>query len=93
VTFARLLLIDVRKDGRQILLEFSGCSVLLEGRSLRPVANAIASYCCASVEAFDPDKRDQPTDPEAPFIKRVRFYYASTEPPARAVERPAERTH
>ena len=29
--FTRLSLIDASKDGRQIILEFSGCSVLLEG--------------------------------------------------------------
>jgi hypothetical protein len=91
--FTRLTLIDASKDGGQIIMEFSGCSVLLDGRNLRPVANAIATYCCGSVEAFDASRRDQPTDPEAPFIKSVRFHYASTEPPARAVERSAERTH
>jgi hypothetical protein len=59
---------------------------LLEGRNLRPIAHAIASYSCASVEAFDPNKRDEPADPEAPFIERIRFYITAPDLPAAAIE-------
>jgi len=45
-------------------MECSGRSVLLEGSNLRPSPYAMASYSCASVKAFDPNKRDAAADPK-----------------------------
>src|SRR6202035_2243341 len=59
------------RTGGRSSWSFPGAAYCWKGEISGPVANAIASYCYARVEAFDPSRRDQPTDPEAPFIERV----------------------
>jgi hypothetical protein len=41
---------------------------------LRPVAQAIANRLYGSIEAFDPERRDMPADPQAPYVETIRFF-------------------
>jgi hypothetical protein len=75
--FADIRLMEVRKDGTELQIEFSAVVVILTGRSLRPVAAAVAAHMCSRLEAFDPKQRDKPQDPTAPFISRISYWIHS----------------
>ncbi len=89
--FADLRLIDVRKDGTELALEFSGTLVIVTGKRLRSVGNAIAGAWCACIEAFDPTRRDAPDDPAAPFIERIAFFVPKQKPEIGQSARPGRR--
>lgn len=63
----------VRKDGREIRLEFSQVVVVISGRNLLSVASAIGAHGCSCIEAFNPAKRDEP-DGEAPVVDSIKFW-------------------
>ncbi len=69
-----LRLQDVAKDGSELIMEFSSHIVILAGRNLALVDDGISEGWIAAVEAFDPDRRDAPTDKNAPFIALITFY-------------------
>jgi hypothetical protein len=68
-----LQLDDCRKDGREIILEFTIGTVVLTGRNLTAIDDGIGAGWVAAVEAFDPRLRDMPND-DAPFIERIDFF-------------------
>jgi len=62
------------ENGRGIIIESSAATIAIAGRNLRIATHKIANRLCASIEAFDPERRDMPGDPQAPFVKSIRFY-------------------
>lgn len=64
----------LRPDGRELIIEFSDCMVVLLGERLWLVATGIASKWCASIEAYFDKKHDRPTSRTEPFIESIRFY-------------------
>ena len=66
------ILEDARR-GRTIALiyNYSMAVVVIQGRNLNPVVDAIAMNKCDSVQAFDPERWDLPTDQDAPFIESI----------------------
>jgi hypothetical protein len=75
--FSDLRLIDIRKDGTELILEASATMVVITGRHLRSVATAVAGLWCARLDAFDPRRHDLPDDPAAAVIEKVGFYSRS----------------
>ena len=67
--------IDVRKDGTELVIEFSAITVIIVGRLGRAAAY-IGINRCAGLEAFDENRRDSPTEPTNPDIESIRFYAA-----------------
>lgn len=71
---ADLRLMEMRKDGGELRLEYSATLAVLTGERLRIVASAIAGGWCASVTAYDPQRHDAPDDPAAPVVREIAFY-------------------
>lgn len=65
---------DVTKDGTELILEFSSHIAILRGRALDVVDDGISDGWVAAVEAFDPARRDMPSNRDAPFITSIDFY-------------------
>jgi hypothetical protein len=65
---------QVRKDGRDIRIDFSDITVIITGRNLQPVAFAIGAHACSRLEAFDAARRDMPTDDTQSFIEKIAYY-------------------
>jgi hypothetical protein len=63
----------IRKDGREIRLDFSTVTVIIVGRYLLALASAIGAHQCSCVEAFNPKLRDMPAD-EQPFVESITYH-------------------
>jgi hypothetical protein len=72
--FTDIRRMELRKDGRELLMEFSEQTVIVTGSHLRSVASAIGAHMCSRLEAFDAARRDRPGDDSAPFIERIAFH-------------------
>lgn len=72
---------DIAFDGTEIIMEFLHLTAVIAGRNLVPVEAGIADGWIAALEAFNPDRRDMPTDDAAPFIERIRFYAKDAQTP------------
>jgi hypothetical protein len=75
--------IKLKPDGRELILEYSDCQVVVRGERLGLVATGITSKWCASIEAFSSDHHNKPTSRTEPFIESIRYY----DPP---VQKPKE---
>jgi hypothetical protein len=89
---ANIRLTDIAKNGLQIVLATSTAIIRISGKNLRNGAHAIANRRCGRVEAYDPQRRDKPADPLAPFVESIKFY----DPPGHRTldhqeEQPAQR--
>jgi hypothetical protein len=71
---AHLHVTDISFDGAEIIMEFLHLTAVASGRNLVPVEAGIAAGWIAALEAFNPERRDMPTDDAAPFIEQIRFY-------------------
>jgi hypothetical protein len=60
---------DERYDG--ILLLLTTMTVIIRGRNLRPVADALIQGTCRFVQEFREDLFDRPQDAGAPFIETI----------------------
>jgi hypothetical protein len=77
--FADIRLMDPEKPesgAREIVLEYSGMTVVITGRNLRGAAVAMANDLIGTVEAHDPELhgRPPPRDDPSPFVESIRFY-------------------
>jgi hypothetical protein len=63
-----------RFDGRGFRIDFSDVTVIVTGRNLIPVATAILAHSCSFIEAFDPQRRDMPTDKSQSFIETIGYF-------------------
>jgi hypothetical protein len=71
---ADIRLMDSAKNGLQIVLLTSTALIRISGRNLRTGAQGIANRRWGSIEAYDPQRRDKPADPLAPFVESIKFY-------------------
>lgn len=74
--------------GKALTLVFSTFMVVvIRGRNLLPIADAIDLEICEFVQQYDPARWAMPQDKSAPFIESMEFYYPgnhmviNTEPP------------
>ena len=72
--FADIRLMEIRKDGAELLIEFSATVVILTGKSLRPLAYAVGARTRSRLEAFDARHHDKPTNATDPYIASIRYY-------------------
>lgn len=63
--------------GTQIGLIYSFAVIILQGRNLQLVAEAIDVERCEFVQQFDPDRWERPADAKAPIIERIDFHVQS----------------
>ena len=65
-------------NGKTLTLVFSTfLAVVIHGRNLRPIADAIDLEICEFVQQYDPARWPMPQDASAPFIESMEFYYPS----------------
>jgi hypothetical protein len=60
--------------GEQLALVFQFAVVIIRGRMLGQLAEAIEEERCAWVRPFDPRKFEKPDDLAAPFIESIHIY-------------------
>lgn len=64
-------IVDDDDRGEQLALVYQFAVVIIRGRHLSMVAEAIEEERCAWIEPFNPTKWESPTDPAAPFIEGI----------------------
>ena len=60
-----------RKTYGEIFLTVSGMAIVIKGRGLKPVVDAMKLHTCEFLQEFDPDEYAAPTDSTAPFIESI----------------------
>lgn len=63
--------------GTQIGLIYSFAVIILQGRNLQVVAEAIDAERCEFVQQFDPERWAKPSDAKVPIIERIDFHVQS----------------
>jgi len=71
--FDSITSMEVKKDGRELIIEFGAVTVICTGANLRAVAKAIGARACSRVEAFDGQLRDRPSQATEPFIGSIAY--------------------
>jgi hypothetical protein len=82
--FSDIRLMDVRKDGRELRMDFSERTVILTGHNLHIAARAIGAHMRSRLEAFDPDRHDRPDKDSDPFIETIVFWTRDDERKSKA---------
>lgn len=60
--------------GTQLGIVYTFSVVVIKGRNLKPIIDAIDAETCEFVQAFDPHRWDMPSDPKAPFIESITVH-------------------
>ena len=60
--------------GTQLGLIYSFAFVVIKGRNLQPLADAIDAELCEYVQQFDPRQWASPPDAKAPFVDSIAFH-------------------
>jgi hypothetical protein len=60
-----------RKSYGEIFLTVSGLTVMIKGRGLKPVVEAMKMHICEFIEEFDPEEYAAPSDMSAPYIESI----------------------
>lgn len=60
--------------GTEIALVFTFSVIVIKGRNLQPIAEAIDAECCEFVQQYDPTRWNKPTDATAPFIEEMTIH-------------------
>ena len=60
-----------RRSYSEFFLTVSGLTVMVKGRGLRPIVDALKMHTCEFIQEFDPDEFADPTDPGVPFIDSI----------------------
>ncbi len=68
--------------GTQLSLVFTFGVVLIEGRNLQPIADAIDAETCDFIQEFDSDRWPTPTDEKTPFISKIAIHMPAAKPDA-----------
>ena len=55
----------------EILLTLSRMLVIIKGRNLRPIVDALKLQTCEFIQEFDPHEFDPPTDQTAPYVEFI----------------------
>lgn len=72
VAYSYLLNISYnRQTYGEFFLTVSGLTVMVKGRGLRPVIEALRMQTCEFIQEFDPDEFAGPTDLNAPCIESI----------------------
>lgn len=72
VSYAYLLNVSYnRKTYAEIFLTVSGLTVMIKGRGLRPVVDALKQHSCEFLQQFDPEEFTEPSDPSLPYIESI----------------------
>lgn len=75
VTYAYLLrIVEDGIYGTEIALVFTFCVIVIRGRNLQPLAEALDAECCEFIQQFDPTQWKMPTDKNAPFIENITIH-------------------
>jgi hypothetical protein len=77
--------------GTQIGLVYSFAVVIIKGRNLQPVIDAIDAEQCEVVQQFDSERWEKPLDPKAAFVERIEFHVQTKVEAADALIGPAAR--
>lgn len=60
-----------RKTYSEIFLTVSGLTVMIKGRGLRPVVDALKQHTCDFIQEYDAEEFTNPVDVNAPFIESI----------------------
>ena len=60
--------------GTQLALVFAFSVVIIKGRNLHALVDAIDAELCESVQEFDASRWDLPADPKAPFVESIKIH-------------------
>jgi hypothetical protein len=60
-----------RRTFAEMFLTVSGLTIVIKGRWLRPVVDAIKLHTCDFIQEYDPEEFAEPSDPEAAFIESI----------------------
>jgi len=72
--------------GKQIALVYQFAVIVIKGRNLQVIAEAIGDEQCEFIQAFDPDKWEQPSDESKPFIESIDIHVQSREQMVKATD-------
>ncbi len=73
-----------RRSYSEFFLTVSGLTVMVKGRGLRPIIDALKMHTCEFIQEFDPEEFADPTDPNAPFVDSIVVEVIGAAAPARA---------
>ena len=59
--------------GESMALVFTFMGVLIRGRNLKPIIEAIDAETCEFIQEYDADRWPRPTDEKAPFIESIQI--------------------
>ncbi len=60
--------------GTEIGLIFSFAVILIKGRNLTPIAEAIDRETCEFIQQFDASRWPEPSDPKTPFVETIDIH-------------------
>lgn len=60
-----------RRHYTQLFLTVSGLTIMVKGRGLRPVVDAIKLHTCEFIQEYDPEEFSEPLDPAGPMIDSI----------------------
>jgi hypothetical protein len=69
-----LQIIENGRWGTELVLEYNFGVVVISGRNLKEIVDAIDAETCEFIEQYDPYYYDMPTDSTAPFIEKLEIY-------------------
>jgi hypothetical protein len=73
--------------GTEIGLAFSFALVMINGRNLQLLGDAIDRHCCDFVQEFDEAIHDKPADPKEPFVESIEITVETREQRVRASDK------
>ena len=66
----------------EVLLTLSRMLVIIKGRNLRPIVDALKLHTCEFIQEFDAAEFDPPADQAAPFVESIEVKLFGPAPPA-----------
>lgn len=79
VTYSYLLHMPEDDHGTYLALVFTYLTVVIKGRNLQELAEAIADERCEFIQAYNPAKWSKPKDVSAAYIERIEIQAAARE--------------
>jgi hypothetical protein len=69
-----LRIVEDNGYGTEIALVYTFCVVVIKGRNLQPIAEAIDAESCEFIQQYDPDTWQKPSDAQAPIIDNIKIH-------------------
>ena len=79
MTYSQLLRVVEDGYGNEVGLLFSFAMVLVKGRNLEGLADALDQQRCDVIYEFDERVWDMPADPKAPFVESIKIVVETRE--------------